>query len=192
MPIDVHAWHLPYVEKLQTRSTQAIELVVIHCTELPDLQTARSYGERILYADTGTGASGHYYIDRDGRIHEFVPLERVANHTRGYNPQSVGIELVNLGRYPDWYHSEKQEMREAYTEAQLSALDQLLEHFRQVAPGLQQIAGHEDLDLALVASSDDPSRKVARKRDPGPMFPWWRYSGMGLQRLIAKPQNDQR
>jgi hypothetical protein len=91
----IQQWPLPYVDQLQARPREAVTLVVIHCTELPDLAMAREFGERILYAETGTGNSGHYYIDRDGRIHEFVPVTRIAHHTRGYNPQSVGIELVN-------------------------------------------------------------------------------------------------
>ena len=42
-----------------------VDLVVIHCTELPDLAIAREYGERVLH-DNGSGNSGHFYIDRDG------------------------------------------------------------------------------------------------------------------------------
>ena len=105
MPLDlaIHEHALPYVEQLVERRIEDIDLVVVHCTELPDLATARSYGERILYADTGTGASGHYYIDRDGRIERYVPPARAANHTRGYNPRSVGIEIVNTGCVPDDY-----------------------------------------------------------------------------------------
>ena len=90
---------LPYAERLEARALDAIELVVIHCTELPDLATAREYGERVLYADGGTGNSGHFYIDRDGSVHAWVPVERVAHHVRGHNPRSVGIELVNRGRF---------------------------------------------------------------------------------------------
>ena len=37
---------------------------------------------------------------------------------------------------------------------------------------LAYIAGHEDLDTTEVAADDDPSLKVRRKRDPGPLFPW--------------------
>ena len=80
---------------LQPRPLAQVNLVVIHCTELPDMATARIYGERVLHA-SGAGNSGHYYIDRDGRVHRFVPPSRSANHTRGYNPRSVGIELVEL------------------------------------------------------------------------------------------------
>ena len=185
MPLDllIHDWPLPYSERLTPRPVSAITLVVIHCTELPDLATARAYGERVLYLDSGTGNSGHYYIDRDGRVHRFVPVERVAHHTRGYNPQSIGIELDNRGRYPDWLDSRRQEMKEPYTEPQLAALAALLGDLRRRLPNLQYIAGHEDLDTEEIAASDDPSQRVRRKRDPGPRFPWPRFERLGLSRL---------
>ena len=168
----VNDWPLPYVDKLATRATDQITLVVIHCTELPDLAMAREYGERVLYADTGTGNSGHYYIDRDGRVHQFVALNRVAHHTRGYNEPSVGIELVNRGRYPDWLDSRRQIMTEPYTEAQIAALRALLSQLQAQLPNLAEIAGHEELDTSEVEASDDASKRVFRKRDPGVMFPW--------------------
>lgn len=179
----VHAWPLPYEERLAERPLAQIDLVVIHCTELPDLATARDYGERVLY-DSGTGNSGHYYIDRDGTVHLFVRPARTANHTRGYNPRSVGIELVNTGRYPDWLDSRRQVMDEPYTEAQIAALVALLRSMKLELPALQLIAGHEDLDTAKVNASDDPDQQVFRKRDPGPQFPWPRVlEASGLERL---------
>jgi N-acetylmuramoyl-L-alanine amidase len=174
---------LPYEARLAPRESSRIDLVVIHCTELPDLATAREYGERVLY-DGGTGNSGHFYIDRDGTIHRYVAPERVAHHTRGYNERSVGIELVNEGRFPDWLDSRRQEMREPYTEAQVAALVALLATLRSEIPTLRWIAGHEDLDTAQVAASDDPARTVFRKRDPGPHFPWPRVlQAAALERL---------
>ncbi|HKU79557.1 MAG TPA: N-acetylmuramoyl-L-alanine amidase [Rhodanobacteraceae bacterium] len=174
---------LPYVERLQSRALAEVDLVVIHCTELPDLATAREYGERIVHA-SGTGNSGHYYIDRDGSIERHVPDERVAHHVRGHNEHSVGIELVNTGRWPDWFDSRRQAMAEPYPGAQIDALLDLLAHLRTALPGLHEIAGHEDLDIGRVAASDDPSKQVRRKLDPGPMFPWQRVmAACGLQRL---------
>jgi N-acetylmuramoyl-L-alanine amidase len=164
---------LPYADALTARDAGQIDLVVIHCTELPDLATAREYGERVLYA-SGTGNSGHYYIDRDGSILEYVDPSRIAHHTRGYNPRSIGIELVNTGRYPHWLDSRRQAMDEAYTEAQVESLISLLADLQAQIPSLRLIAGHEDLDLDEVEASDDPSLKVRRKRDPGPQFPWRR------------------
>jgi N-acetylmuramoyl-L-alanine amidase len=185
MPADLtlHDWPLPYEQRLDLRLRASIDLVVIHCTELPDLQVAREYGERVLYP-SGTGNSGHYYIDRDGSIHVFAQPERIANHTRGYNERSVGIELVNRGRYPDWLDSRHQAMTEPYSEAQLVALIALLRALAHDYPGLRQVAGHEDLDTTQVEASDDPSLQVRRKRDPGPLFPWPRVlEAIPLQRL---------
>lgn len=161
---------LPYVEHLALRELQAIRRVVLHCTELPDLATAREYGERVHYRD-GTGNSGHYYIDRDGHTECWVPVERVAHHCRGQNPGSVGIELVNRGRYPDWLYRSHQAMTEAYPPAQIDALIVLLRALAVALP-VEDLAGHEDLDTAEVPAEDDPSVMVRRKRDPGPLFPW--------------------
>lgn len=168
------AWNvapLAYIEKLEARPIEAIELVVIHCTELPDLAEARVAGERVLYP-SGTGNSGHFYIDRDGQVHVWVPVERVAHHVRGHNARSVGIELVNRGRYPDWLASGSQRMDQPYTREQIAALRALLRELQARLPNLREIAGHEDLDTEQVPASDNPSRLVFRKRDPGPLFPW--------------------
>jgi N-acetylmuramoyl-L-alanine amidase len=174
---------LPYQDSLLARVPAQIDLVVIHCTELPDLAMARAYGERVLYA-SGSGNSGHFYIDRDGRIVQYVAVDRVAHHVSGYNPRSIGIELVNRGRYPHWLDSRHQAMDEPYPDAQIAALIDLLQHLCQTLPGLQYIAGHEWLDTREEVASDDPDRRVPRKRDPGPLFPWPRVlAAVALQEL---------
>ena len=106
---------LAYVARLDFRAPDSIRRVVIHATELPDLATTREYGERIRYP-SGTGNSGHFYIDHDGRIEQWVPLDRSAHHVRGQNADSVGIELVNLGRWPNWYASDNQDWSEPYSQ----------------------------------------------------------------------------
>jgi N-acetylmuramoyl-L-alanine amidase len=163
---------LPYEERLDPRPLSRIDLVVIHCTEVPTLQLSREYGERILYSGSQTGNSGHYYVDRDGAVVMYVRPERIANHVRGYNTRSVGIELVNTGRYPYWRDSKHQAMTEPYPQAQIDALITLLKQLQQELPNLHFIAGHEDLDRDRETSFDDPNVMVARKLDPGPLFPW--------------------
>ena len=164
--------HLPYAGLLEPREAARVDLVVIHCTELPDLTAAREFGTRIHYPNSGTGHSGHYYIDRDGRVEEWVPPERIAHHVRGFNPRSLGIELVNRGRYPDWLNSNKQVMTEPYAEKQITSLIQLLGLLCAANQGLQWISGHEQLDTEKVPATDDPRIRVNRKCDPGPLFPW--------------------
>ena len=181
--LPIHDLPLPYEERLAERSPSAIDLVVIHCTELPDLATAREYGERIRYKDTQTGNSGHYYIDRDGRTLRYVSDLRVAHHTFHFNPRSIGIELINTGRYPDWNDSRHQTMTEPYTEAQIKSLLGLLKHLRDVYPNLHWIAGHDVLDQRKEPSSDNPELLLPRRIDPGPMFPWDEVVvGSGLER----------
>ena len=167
----IHDWLLPYVSALDLRVISTIDLLVIHCTELPDLAVTREYGERVLYT-SGTGNSGHYYIEGNGRVHRFVPNERIAHHVRGYNERAIGIELLNTGRWPNWLDSQHQAMTEAYPAVQIDALIRLIQQLRDELPSLRWIAGHEDLDRERVPASDDPSILVPRKRDPGPLFPW--------------------
>lgn len=185
-PLPVNVDPLPYEARLEPRPLSQVDLVIVHCTEVPDLAMARAYGEKVLYEGSGTGNSGHYYIDRDGSLHRYVAVDRIANHTRGYNPRSIGIELVNTGRYPHWYDSGHQAMDEPYTPAQIDTLVALLRRLSTEHPALRWIAGHEDLDTAMVEATDDPSRQVRRKRDPGPLFPWARVlAEVPLQRLNA-------
>ena len=181
----IHEWPLSYESRLDERRIDAIDLVVIHCTELPDMAMAREFGERVRYAAKGTGNSGHYYIDIDGTVHRFVADTRIAHHTYGYNPRSIGIEIVNVGRYPHWNDSRHQAFTVAYTEAQIDALLALLRKLRTDVPTLRYIAGHEDLDRRLEPASDDPAVLLPRRQDPGPLFPWDQVvPAAGLERLI--------
>jgi N-acetylmuramoyl-L-alanine amidase len=175
---------LPYHDRLGQRRLEDIDLVVMHCTELPDMVMAREYGERVLYEEAGTGASGHFYIDRDGSLICYVKPERIAHHTRGYNPRSIGVEIVNIGRYPHWLDSRHQTMNEPYTDAQINALLKLLSQLKQDCPNLKLIGGHEDLDTAQVPATNDETQLVFRKRDPGPHFPWQKIlDSSGLIRI---------
>ncbi len=170
--LTIHDWPLPYESRLQVRALDAIDLVVIHCTELPDMTMTREFGERVRYPELGTGNSGHYYIEDDGTLHRFVADDRVANHTAGYNPRSIGIEIFNIGRYPHWGDSRHQHWTAPYTSAQIRALLALLRQLRAQIPSLRYIAGHEDLDRRLEPATDDPGIMLPRRQDPGPLFPW--------------------
>jgi N-acetylmuramoyl-L-alanine amidase len=162
---------LPYNDKLETRDLSSIKVIVIHCTELPDIASARVYGEKIHY-QSGTGNSGHYYISKQGKIEQWVDNDRVAHHVRGHNPNSIGIELDNLGRYPNWHQTNAQIMYDPYPQAQIDALVNLLNRLKKEMPSLQYITGHEDLDTRLIKSDNDPKIYIRRKMDPGKMFPW--------------------
>jgi N-acetylmuramoyl-L-alanine amidase len=163
---------LSYVERLEYRHFDSIRTVVIHCTELPDLQTARFWGEKLCHEESSTGNSGHFYIDRNGYTEQWVPLDRVAHHVRGHNASSIGIELVNTGRYPHWFRSDHQQMNESYPDAQVEALLAVLKYLENKLPRLASITGHEELDREMLPSEDQPDVRIHRKVDPGPLFPW--------------------
>jgi N-acetylmuramoyl-L-alanine amidase len=155
-----------WYRELPGRTAAQVTTVVLHATETPDLESAR------ILAEDGPRVCGHLYIDRDGRTYRFVPLDRVAAHVRGHNAQSIGIELVNAGRCPDHFDSRRQEPSEDFTGAQIRALKEVLAALRKSFPNLREIVRHSDLDQDLVPASDDPSRLVRRRIDPGPRFPW--------------------
>jgi N-acetylmuramoyl-L-alanine amidase len=184
MSLKVPQHPLSYTERLEHRSTDDINLVVIHCTELPDMAMARLWGEKVMHQKSQTGNSGHFYIDRDGSIEQWVSLDRVAHHVRDFNHKSIGIELVNLGRYPNWYQAGNQQMTEPYPDQQIRALKGLLNVLVAQLPGLESIAGHEDLDTAMLAAEDAPNIMIRRKLDPGIHFPWTELVGaVSLQRI---------
>ena len=137
---------LPYEKLLEDRPLKQVELMVIHCTELPDLATARTYGEQIHY-ESGTGNSGHFYIDRDGCVYQWVKTDKIAHHVKGHNRQSIGIELVNNGRYPDWHHSEHQQTSETYSDEQMDGLIDLINHLHRAIPSIKHIAGHANIQI---------------------------------------------
>jgi N-acetylmuramoyl-L-alanine amidase len=72
-------------------------VIVIHYTETPDFQStyntfAPDVRDSELHELPGTCA--HFVIDRDGSIHQLVPLGIMCRHTVGLNWTAIGIEHV--------------------------------------------------------------------------------------------------
>jgi N-acetylmuramoyl-L-alanine amidase len=162
---------VPWYKNLSRRSLQDITVVVLHATEIPELDAAWDYAMQSVDED-GVGLCGHLYIDHNGSCFSFVPLDRIANHARGHNRQSVGIELVNSGRYPNHFNSHNQEPSEPFHESQIAALKLVLIALKKTCPNLTKLVRHSDIDQEMVPSSDDINRQVRRRIDPGPRFPW--------------------
>jgi len=162
---------LPWYRNLPQRDLQDITIVVLHATEIPQLDAAWDFAMQSVDED-GVGVCGHIYIDRDGACFRFIPIDRIGNHARGYNRRSIGIELVNKGRYPNHFDSRHQEPAEAFPESQINALKVVLKTLRKACPNLIELVRHSDIDQEMVPSSDDVDRMVRRRIDPGPKFPW--------------------
>jgi hypothetical protein len=116
------------------------------------------------FADPRARASAHFVIGRDGRVWRCVKLTEAAWHAgraespwgRDVNRHSIGIELANWGN--------KKGEFEPFPEAQLVALEQLLERLKSWGYGeaASNLLGHNEVS---------PGRKI----DPGPLFPWGRF-----------------
>jgi len=80
----------------------------------------------------------HYYITRDGVVHECRPIERMGAHALGYNAHSVGIcyegGLSAAGCIAD-----------TRTPAQKAAMRQLIIDLHHRFPGIKTVLGHRDL-----------------------------------------------
>lgn len=151
------------------------DLIVIHSISLPPGQYGGAhvkelftnclnpkehpYFEEICHLEV----SSHLYIDRTGKVIQFVPFNKRAWHAgqshyqgrENCNDFSIGIELEGLDT-------------ESYDDAQYVALQQAVEALLQTYPTLtkERITGHEDI-------------APGRKTDPGPGFDWAR-----LQQLL--------
>lgn len=102
--------------------------------------------------------SAHFYVDRQGRVTQFVDTELKAWHAGesalggvpDVNRFSVGIELEGDEVAP-------------YAEEQYAALERLLPELCRAHPRIAapRVLGHEHV-------------APGRKRDPGPLFDWER------------------
>jgi hypothetical protein len=72
-----------------SRNGSSIQMVVLHCTEAPLDSTIAEFK-----SSSGRQVSAHYVIDRNGDIYQMVADSDRANHCRGANQNSIGIEHV--------------------------------------------------------------------------------------------------
>jgi N-acetyl-anhydromuramoyl-L-alanine amidase len=160
-----------------------VDLIVIHGISLPPggyagdeveafFQNRLDTGRHPYYATIGAlRVSAHFYLRRDGRLVQFVPVHERAWHAGvsvygardACNDFAVGIELEGTDEEP-------------YDERQYPALAALIVALRRAYPTLaaDALAGHSDI-------------APARKTDPGPHFDWERLRQM-LAELAAPAQ----
>lgn len=121
--------------------------------------------------------SAHYLITNDAapRIYRLVSEDKTAWHAGesrwfdqpSLNSLSIGIELVNGGRYDEPSGSTRWA---PYSATQISALSLLLKDLitrHNISP--ENIVGHSDI-------------APQRKTDPGPLFPWKTLAAAGIGR----------
>lgn len=74
-----------------SRNGAAINMVVMHCTEASLASTLNTFKDG---SPNGRQVSAHYVIDRNGDIYQMVLDGERANHCKGANSNSIGIEHV--------------------------------------------------------------------------------------------------
>lgn len=119
---------------------RTITLIIIHCSATPEgrsLSFEECRRDHIMYRhfrDIGY----HFYITRDGTVHDGRPIEKVGAHCEGHNSHSIGIcyegGLDANGKPAD-----------TRTEAQRKALKSLIERMHRLFPKAL-IVGHHDLN----------------------------------------------
>ena len=117
---------------------RSINLIIIHCSAT---RCNQNFPFEALYAchkaKGWKGCGYHYYITRDGQLHQGRDEAEVGAHARHYNAHSIGIcyegGLDERGRYAD-----------TRTPAQKRALVALLRSLKADYPDAQ-IIGHHDL-----------------------------------------------
>jgi AmpD protein len=147
-----------------------ISLLVIHAISLPAGRFGGDHVRQLFtncldcsadptFADlAGVQVSAHLFVERTGRVNQFVPFNRRAWHAgasafrgrAGCNDYSIGIELEGC----EWL---------AYEDAQYAVLGELiaalLAHYPRLS--LDAVVGHQEI-------------APERKSDPGPLFDWQR------------------
>lgn len=74
-----------------SRNGSVIEMIVMHCTEASLQSTIATFKDG---SPNGRQVSAHYVIDRNGDIYQMVSDSDRANHCKGSNRNSIGIEHV--------------------------------------------------------------------------------------------------
>ncbi len=170
------------------QSDFSAELIVIHCISLPAGQFGTGFPSQLFTGDLdsladpsfadlqGLRVAPHLFIDREGRVEQFVPFDRGAWHAGssawsrrpGCNRFSLGIELEGTWHRP-------------FTDAQYAVLIDICAALCRRYPSLSPnaIVGHQEI-------------APGRKEDPGPYFEWPKLLQPLHRRLFTDGQTTQK
>jgi N-acetyl-anhydromuramyl-L-alanine amidase AmpD len=188
-------WSLPLLQQVVTQ-------LVIH------YDAAGSAQRCFAILHDARQLSCHFLIDRDGTVYQTLDLKERAWHAGEANDCSIGVEMAQVGAYPDlvalaaaqataglpqgqpvvqgkihgqlWY-------QHPFTNAQLEALMKLSATLIRVLPAIEpRWPGQRDtLAPAGFRGIVGHHHLTRAKVDPGPAFDWERYLA-GVQRLLGE------
>jgi len=145
------------------------KIILVHHTAIDDYADALSRFEDealpsrrkdISSLKPSVNVSSHFMVERDGTIHQLMPLDFMARHVIGLNYSSIGIENVGGENSED-----------NLTNAQLQANIFLVKYLQKKFPSLEYLVGHYEyrcfegtplwleLDDGYRTRKDDPSKR---------------------------------
>ncbi|MDQ7044445.1 MAG: peptidoglycan recognition family protein [Sulfurimonas sp.] len=145
------------------------KIVLIHYTAIKTYETSvERFTRSTLPNDrpeiskaSALNVSTHFMVERDGTIHQLMPLDFMARHVIGLNYNSIGIENVGGVGY-----------KEDLTVNQLLANIFLVKYLQKKFPTIEYVVGHHEYrcfeDTELWLEKDDGYR--TEKFDPGSEF----------------------
>lgn len=148
------------------------KIIVIHHTAIDDFNDSISCfaSERLLTdrADIQSGGavnvSAHFMVERDGTVHQLMPLDFMARHVIGLNYNSIGIE--NVGG---------ENSKDNLTQEQLIANLELVKELKRRFSTIEYLIGHYEyrcfensslwleVDENYRTEKDDPSVRFMNK-----------------------------
>jgi len=145
------------------------KIVLIHYTAIDTYEKSLArFKSQTLPTDrpeiikaSALNVSTHFMVERDGTIHQLMPLDFMARHVIGLNYSSIGIENVGGEGYV-----------QDLTVEQLLANIFIVNYLKKKFPSIEYLVGHheyrcfEGTDLWL--EKDDGYR--TEKHDPGKIF----------------------
>jgi len=145
------------------------KIIVIHYTGIDDFDDSiKRFIPSILLSDRKdisnagvVNVSAHFMVERDGTIHQLMPIDYMARHVIGLNYNSIGIE--NVGG-----ENHKQNL----TIEQLISNIKLINYLKEKFNSIEYVIGHDEYrcfegsDLWL---EKDKGYRTS-KQDPGKIF----------------------
>jgi beta-N-acetylhexosaminidase len=115
------------------------KIIVVHHTAIDDYNSSLSrFTSQTLPSDRpeilnggAVNVSAHFMVERDGTIHQLMPLEYMARHVIGLNYSSIGIE--NVGG---------QNSKDNLTSAQLASNIFLIKELKKQFKTIEYVIGH--------------------------------------------------
>jgi len=145
------------------------KIVLVHYTAVETFEDSlKRFKSQTLPTDrpdiskaSALNVSTHFMVERDGTIHQLMPLNFMARHVIGLNYSSIGIENVGGAGY-------KQDL----TVEQLLANIFIVNYLKKKFPTIEYVVGHHEYrcfeKTSLWLELDDGYRTT--KYDPGEIF----------------------